>query len=141
MAVVDRREIEFDIPALVRVIASSLRAAQGFGLPGVPPTGVRCRPSEGELEILYGAGRTTQAVRIAAEAVGALLVAYCIRSRIPMPRQADKAIRIESHCVVLAFRVEYSDAPAAEVVDGSTRTPVSIKAWTWVEPGGVPSKK
>jgi hypothetical protein len=139
IAVVDRREIEFDAAALVLAISGSLRAAQGFGLPALPPTGVRCYPGEGQVDVLYGTPQTPRAVRIAAEALGALLVAFCIRSRIPMPRDADKGIRIEADCVILAFRVQYGTTPVPESADSSTRIPVAIKAWAWVDPNAAPS--
>ena len=115
-------------------ISASLRAAQGFGLPALRPNGARCYPKEGQVDVLYGTSQAPRAVRISAEALGALLVSYCIRARIPMPRRADKGIRIEANCVILAFRTQYAEAPVPESADSATRTPVSIKAWTWVEP-------
>jgi hypothetical protein len=139
IAVIDRREIEFDAAALVLAISASLRAAQGFGLPALPPTGVRYYPHEGQIDVIYGTDQTTRAVRLAAEALGALLVAFCIRTKIPMPRHADKGIRIEADCVILAFRTHYADAPIAETADRATRIPAGIKAWTWVEPEAVPT--
>jgi hypothetical protein len=123
---------------LVLAIAGSPRAAQGFGLPALPPAGVRCYPHEGQVDVLYGTVQAPRAVRLPAEALGALLVAFCIRSRIPMPRHADKGIRIEADGVILAFRTQYADTPTPESADGSSRIPVAIKAWTWVEPEGVP---
>jgi hypothetical protein len=85
MAVTDRREIEFDAEALLFIIATSLRSAQSFGLPALCPTGARFYPRDGCIDVLYGAGQAQRAVRLAAEPVGALLVSYCIRARLPMP--------------------------------------------------------
>jgi hypothetical protein len=136
----DRREIEFDTDALVLAISVSLRAAQGFGLPAMRPTGIRCYPRDGQVDVLYGSPEAPQAIRLEAEALGALLVSYCIRARIPMPRHADKGVRIEANAVVLAFRTAYTEAPAPETVDSTTRPPASIKAWGWVAPDKVPQR-
>jgi hypothetical protein len=138
MPLTDRREIEFDADAIVQAISVSLRSAQAFGLPALPPTGVRCHPREGQIDVLYGTKEAPQAVRITAEALGALLVSYCIRARIPMPRQADKAIRVEADSVVLAFRTTCTRGPAPEVADGTPRAPEPVKAWAWIEPEKVP---
>jgi hypothetical protein len=134
IALTDRRELEFDAEALVAVIGISLRAAQTFGLPGIPPTGVRFSPPDGRLDVLYGTGETQKAVPIAAEPLGALLVSYCIRVRIPMPKKADKGVRIEANAVILAFRTIYAKVPAPEGQDNTTGAPSSVKAWTWIEP-------
>jgi N-acetylmuramic acid 6-phosphate (MurNAc-6-P) etherase len=41
--------------------------------------------------------------------VGAMLVSYCIRARIPIARLADKDVRIEAGSVVLAFSTRLAD--------------------------------
>src|ERR1700733_4793228 len=83
---VDRREIEFDTQTLLAAVATSQRAAESFGLPGFPPSGARFDPKQGAVDFLYGSAQGQRAVRLKAEMVGALLVAYCIRARIPMPK-------------------------------------------------------
>ena len=138
MAITDRREIEFDLASLVSVVAASAKAAQGFGLPPMPPVGVRCRPRDGQVDVLYGNREAPQAVSLEAESLGALLVAYCIRARIPMPRHSDKGIRIEADSVILAFRTVFSRPPQTEVVESATRQAEPIKAWEWIEPHKVP---
>jgi len=50
-------------------------------------------------------------VALSAERLGALLVSYCIRARIPLPHLPDKAIRIGAGSVVLGFVTHYADAP------------------------------
>jgi hypothetical protein len=47
-----------------------------------------------------------------AEHLGALLVSYCVKVRIPLPRLPDKNIRVELFEVVLAFNRIYAKAPA-----------------------------
>jgi hypothetical protein len=48
---------------------------------------------------------------LSAERLGALLVSYCIRARIPLPHLPDKAIRIGAGSVVLEFVTHYADVP------------------------------
>jgi hypothetical protein len=105
---------------------------------------VRFHPHEGQIDVLYGADHAQQGVRLAAEPLGALLVSYCIRARIPMPRRADKGIRINAKSVILAFRSRYDEAPPPETADAATAAAKSVKAWTWITPekvhaGGSPS--
>jgi hypothetical protein len=49
------------------------------------------------VDFLFGTPQAPQAVRLKSEMVGALLVAYCIRIRIPMPKKGRQgcADRIE----------------------------------------------
>jgi hypothetical protein len=74
------------------------------------PTGVDFSPQSRQVILLYGAG--LPAVAVAAERLGALLVSYCIKARIPLPRLSDKNIRVEPFKVVLAFNRAYAKAPA-----------------------------
>jgi hypothetical protein len=134
MALTDRRELEFDAEALLLAVSVSSRAAQAFGLPALLPTGVRLYPHEGQVDFLYGAAPAGQAVRLAAEPLGAILVSYCIRARIPMPRNADKGIRIEADAVVLSFRTVFAKAPSPAGPDRTTGAPTPVKAWQWIEP-------
>jgi len=46
-----------------------------------------------------------------AEALGAILISYCNRIGMPMPRHADKAIRIERGYVVLVLTLRLAAAP------------------------------
>jgi hypothetical protein len=134
ITITDTREIEFTAEALVIVMAGSARSAQGFGLPGARPTGVRLDPDLGNVDVLYGVGPAQQAVQLAAEPLGALLVSYCIRTRIPMPRRADKGIRIKAKCVILTVRTLYDEAPPPETADVAATAAKAVKAWTWVTP-------
>jgi hypothetical protein len=127
MPLTDRREIEFDAESLLRVVGESLRAAHGLGLPALRPTDVRFCPRDGVVSFLYDASQWPQAVRMTAEALGALLVSYCIRAGIPMPRRAEKGIRIAASAVVLAFRTEGTPEKTA-------RNAASVSSWTWIEP-------
>jgi hypothetical protein len=63
-----------------------------------------------------------------------VLVSYCIRARIPMPRSADKGIRIEADAVILTFRTVFAKAPTPAGPDKTSRAPTPVKAWQWIEP-------
>ena len=108
MGIIDRREIEFDAKALVSVIGGSPQRAEAIGLRALRPAGVDFS-TEGQIRFLYEA---YPEIRVTAEALGVLLVSYCVRSRIPIPRLADKVVRVRGNSVVLSFNTQLADAPA-----------------------------
>jgi hypothetical protein len=93
----------------VVAIAVCMHAAEGSVHPALRPSGVQFHRQQGEIEVLYG---TTPATRLTAERIGALLISYCVRTRIPIPRQADKGVRIEEGAVVLTFTMQYTKGRA-----------------------------
>ena len=134
MAVTDRREIEFDTNAVRRAVEWSPRAAQAFGLPPLLPTGVRCRPADGCIEVVYGTLTATRVFALRAEALGALLVFFCNRVDMPLPRHADKGIRIEREHVVLVFTLRLDELPQPDAPEGQiARAPEAVQAWSWIE--------
>jgi hypothetical protein len=130
--VVDKREIWFDSAALVYCLRVSPRAAEGFGLPSISPNEVRFFPKEKAIDVVYGKVGAMGAARSAAESLGALLVSYCIRAKIPMPRIADKSIRVEAEGIVLEFITRFDKAPTPETADSSARASQAVKNWKWV---------
>lgn len=118
VGIIDRREIEFGAKVLASAIASSLSKVDAIGLPAIRPSGVRFCPKEGLIEVLYDPSDRRQAVKVSAASLGAFLVAYCIRARIPMPRLADKTIHINANSVWLAFTTHYAEAPAPDAPMG-----------------------
>ena len=95
MGIIDRREIEFDARALIGVVAGSLQWAQTIGLLALRPTGVRFDPQERNINVVY-----TSVGLCAGERLGALLVSYCVRARLPMAHGAYNDLRIEAAAVV-----------------------------------------
>jgi hypothetical protein len=93
----------------VIAIAVSTDAAEASVHPSLRPSGVRFHPQQGEIEVLYG---TNPASRLTAERLGAMLISYCVRTRIPIPRQADKGMRIEAAAVILTFAMHYAKGRA-----------------------------
>jgi len=131
MPIVDRREIEFDCQAVKLAIQWSPKAAQAFGLPAKVPDSVRCNHAEGTVEVVYG----TKIYGLRSESLGALLMAYCSRTGMPMARHSGKSIRIDSDRVVLALTLRVEELRHPEVPENKV-APVaeSAQARSWIEP-------
>ncbi len=135
MAITDRREIEFDTDAVRSILEASPYAAQAFGLPPLTPEAVRCRPELGHVEVVYGTLTKLRVFALRAEPLGAILVSYCNRAGMPMPRLADKAIRVERNHVVLVLTLRLEAVPPPEAPEGAiARAPEAVRAWAWIEP-------
>jgi hypothetical protein len=117
--IVERRELRFSPLALQSVIGWSLGAASVQGLPVTPPDGVKLLPQASRVDLIYGHGVAARSIPLKAEALGSLLIAYCIRVRIPLRRVARKEVRIGAQHVALVFHVEHTHAPAPEVAETS----------------------
>ncbi len=137
MPIVDRRELEFDADALLLVAVSSSQAIASFGLPAMQPVAIRFYPLESEIGLAYGTAAAPRVIRLSAVKVGALLVSYCIRSKIPMPRKATKGVRVEGDRVFLEFEVHYPGALATALEGRCSATPAAA-AFTWVAPDRIP---
>ena len=134
-AFVERRTIEFSEAGVLQVVNTSPRAAGAFGLPSVPPAGVRFLPQEGNIVFGYGKGDTARWISIEAEQLGALLLAYCIRKKVPLPRRGDKGVIIKGNSVLLMFQVQHAEATAPEVAEPSNIQPASVRVWSWRSAG------
>ena len=110
MGIIDRRELEFDARALVSVVAGSGDRAQAIGLPPLKPSAVAFDAQGNRITFRYA---DHDAVEVTAAHLGALLMSYCIRAHIPLPRLPDKQVRVTPDAVVIVFRTNYSDAPPA----------------------------
>jgi hypothetical protein len=121
----DSRRIEFDSDALVAAVASSPRAAERLGLPRLPPYVACFHPEAGEVELLFGSVQAPRPFRVTANAVGALLVSYCIRARLPVPRNAKKSVHIEANAVVITFRTLITRIMAVAAEARSTSEPLA----------------
>jgi hypothetical protein len=132
VAITERREMEFDLPALKLVLEWSPRAAQAFGLPPMVPGMVHCNTTDGHVEVTYGTLSAARIFALRAEALGAILISYCNRIGLPVPRDADKAVRIERDHVVLVFKLFIERAEQPEGPEGAiARAPEAVRAWAW----------
>jgi hypothetical protein len=130
MKIMDRREIEFDPPSVLKAIATSPKAARGFGLPNARPTAVWFHPNDGKVDVHYGVTSVARAISITAEALGVILISYCIRTRIPMPKNAAKGIRIESNSAILEFMVRFDEAPSPGFSQTIRPSAGTTRAWS-----------
>jgi hypothetical protein len=132
--ITDRREIEFDMSAVRLILEWSPRSAQAFGLPPLTPQSVRCNPTDATIEVTYGELTSTRVFVLRAEALGAILISYCNRAAMPMPRHADKAVRIEREHAVVVFTLRLSAVPQPELPEAAIgRLPEAVRAWSWIE--------
>jgi hypothetical protein len=134
VAITDRREIEFDMQAVRMAIEWSPRAAQAFGLPPLKPSSARSKPVDGAIEVTDGELTSTRVFMLRAEAIGAILISYCNRAGMPMPRAADKGVRIEREQVVVVFTLRLLEAPQPDLQESTiARAPEAVRAWSWME--------
>ena len=134
MPITDRREIEFDLEAVRFALECSPRSAQALGLPSLAPQAVRCNPPTSTVEVTYGDLTSTRVFILRAEALGAILISYCNRSGMPMPRNAGKAVRVDREHIVVVFTLRMSRALQPELPEGPiARAPEAVRAWPWIE--------
>jgi hypothetical protein len=120
--------------AVRSVLEWSPRAAQAFGLPPLTPTSVRGNPADNVVEVAYGDQTSPRVFMLRAEALGAILILYCNRARIPVPRLAEKRLRIERDQVtmVLTRQTRLTSPALPEAMNG--RAPEAVRAFSWVAP-------
>ncbi len=129
MAITDRREIDFDLDAVRLAIEWSPRSAQAFGLPPQTPQAVQCNPDLGLLEVTYVDLTSTRVFMLRADALAAILISYCHRGGMPLPRTADKAVRIEPEHVVVVFTLRVPSERQPKQPEGAiSRVPHAARA-------------
>jgi hypothetical protein len=135
VAINDRRELEFDLLAVRLILQWSPRATQAFGLPPMTPRAVLCHPAEGTIEVAYGEPTPTTVFMLRSEALGAIILSYCRRVGIPMPRSADKSVRIKPEHVAVEFTLRMMEMPQPYKPEHPiTRIPDQERVWSWAEP-------
>ena len=138
MAIIERREIEFDAAGLLKAVASAAHVAAKFGLPALTAGGVVFHPEQGSVDLVFGTGSGARNVPLQAEVLGALLVFFCLGERVPLPRGAEKAVQVEPALVVLKFRSEIGRAPGAPREPPAPRAAAKpVQSMSWVTPGAV----
>jgi hypothetical protein len=136
-AFLDTRHLTFSPASLCSVIERSPAYANMFGLPEGAPDGVCLLPQEGRVEAVYGSGARARGFTLTLDALGALLIGYCRRARIPLPRTSRKAIEVAADKVVLMVIVELPDLPEPvlpEATSGASRRSAVEQRVSWVDP-------
>lgn len=106
MGITDRREIRFEADTVLTAIAVQPTAAAALGLPAVAPNAARFVPPKHHVVLLYRVGAGEADFTVSVESLGALLIGFCCKAGISLPRSAKKTIRIEEDSIVLAFTVD-----------------------------------
>jgi hypothetical protein len=101
------------------------------GLPGGVPKNVAFDAQTGEVTFLYEDREQPAPIRIGA--LGALLISYCVRAGIRIPRQFKRDVRIDRDAVVLIFSTNYLAAPAALVPDSARAPNLPRAAMEWAK--------
>lgn len=107
MTVLDYRQLVFDPDSIRASLRTGNRVAQQLQLPVGEYQAVYLLPLEQCVEMMYDPGNgVDQPVlhRISAPQLAALLIAFCIRVNIPVPRNCDKGIVIRADTVSLTFQ-------------------------------------
>lgn len=103
--VLDRRTIIFSAGSIVEIVGCSWHIARKIGLPAVPPEDVRFDMAADTVTLLYGIHG--QPLPIDKSALGALLINYCLRAKIRIPRKLDRLIQVRQDAVCLVFQTTY----------------------------------
>ncbi len=127
--ITERRELRFGPEALKRVVGWLLGAAAAHGLPAATPEGIELLPHDNRVDLIYGQGSAARSFSLQVEALGMLLIAYCIRTRVPMPRVAHKQVRVGARYVALVFHLEHSQAPVPEAIETSVARHAPAGQW------------
>jgi hypothetical protein len=96
------RTLMFDASEVLRAVRIAPLVANALGLQGTYILGVEFKPDEESVVFVQDGGTRT----ISSEALVALLVAYCSKVRIPMPRNGTKAIRVTQDGVTLQIALD-----------------------------------
>jgi hypothetical protein len=107
MAIIDERQVTFDCVAMKQIVNFSPDTALSIGFPNNQPANIVLNPSAYSATFEF----VGTAVTLKREKLAALLVSYCIRSGIKIPRNGQRSVRIEPKTVTLVFRQEMLRAP------------------------------
>jgi len=114
MAVLEQRVVEFDSTAVIQSFAVVRRISEALGLRADRIVRVEFHPDRSAISLMDNDGRLVAELR--AESLAALLVAYCSRIKVPLPRAAQKNIEITSRSVLLRVTTQSRpDAPSGGV--------------------------
>ena len=107
MPIMDERRIKFDLGAIRDILKLSQFAALSVGLPSTDPSDIVLNPPAAAATFKFVGTEVT----LGSEKLGALLVAYCIRSGIKIPRKGDRRVLVEPTMIILAFIQDHVITP------------------------------
>jgi hypothetical protein len=104
MTVSEQRTVEFDSAAILQAFSVVRRVSEALGLQCDKIARVTFEPDRQAISVIAESGLPVAELR--AETLAALLIAYCSRIKIPLPRPAEKNVEITSHSAVLRITSE-----------------------------------
>ena len=131
MPALEHRTVEFDSPAILHAFAAVPRMSEALGLRLGRISRIEFRPEQEAISVIDPAGTTVAELR--AESLAALLVAYCSRIKVPLPRLGQKSVEVTSRSVVL--RVATATRPDLAASDVQSDFPRAM-VWNKTQPGG-----
>jgi hypothetical protein len=117
MTIIDQRQVAFDSIALRQIVDFSPHTARNIGFPNNKPTNIVLNPSAHSATFEF----VGTAVTLQRDKLGALLISYCIRSGIKVPRNGQRIVHIGPTTVTLVFRQEFWNAPVPASVMADSR--------------------
>jgi hypothetical protein len=126
VTIVDRRKIVFDAATIMAVLACSEQMGEAIGLPSGLPKSVHFDPAASKVVLLYSS--TGVSVPLETGQLGALLIGYCMRAGIKVPRHGSRAIRVEKHAAVLVFSADH-EVPSARLARERTEELPRSMSW------------
>ena len=126
MPITDERRIRFDVGALKDVLKFSQFAALAVGLPSTDPSDIILNPSARVATFNF----VDAAITLEVEKLGALLISYCIRSSIRIPRKGTRSVLVEPTTITLVFHEDYAITPAPTSTMPDQARP---RAMTWAK--------
>lgn len=118
---IDRRQIEFFAEDVLKALALAPAASQVLGLPRERADAVVFQPTANAIIFLFETSSGSNSVKLSAEAVGALLMSYLVRSSIPLPRRGSKSVAIGTSSLSIICEVELGQPSKA-------RQPEAVRA-------------
>ncbi len=103
MTIRDLRSIEVDRAGLSDAVSRCRKVATSLGLPEGPVKAIGLNQASNEVEFTIGAGVDFKSTVLPSGALGALVLAYLIAVRVPVPKQATKSISVIEQGVKLTF--------------------------------------
>ena len=110
---IDRRQIEFSSEDLRDALALAPAAGRALGLPDGRAVEVLFDPALQTVVFVFGAATASNHVVLSAGAAGALLMSYLVRSNIPLPRGAEKSVKISATSITIVCETELGRPPKA----------------------------
>ncbi len=107
MLIRDERRIVFDVDALRNILKLSQSAARAVGLPRTNSSDIILNPSAKSATFKFVGAEIT----LGFEKLGALLLSYCIRAGIRIPRSGERTVLVECATITLLIQKDYKITP------------------------------